>query len=47
MKTTWRGTAGNFCTKVFVSRADNVVVMSITGRARAIDVQHGVRADGQ
>lgn len=31
IETTWRGTAGNFRMRVFVSRADNIVVMSVTG----------------
>ncbi|HEY0256145.1 MAG TPA: glycoside hydrolase N-terminal domain-containing protein, partial [Candidatus Methylacidiphilales bacterium] len=31
VETRWTGAAGKFRTKLFVSRADNVVVMSITG----------------
>jgi len=31
VETTWRGAAGSFRTRVFVSRADNVVVLSVEG----------------
>ena len=34
VETTWRGVTGRFRTRVFVSRADNVVVLSLTGPER-------------
>ncbi|MGQ4510969.1 glycosyl hydrolase family 95 catalytic domain-containing protein [Streptomyces sp. DW26H14] len=35
IETTWRGSAGAFRTRCFASRADNVVVLSLTGPGKA------------